>query len=56
MTVERRYLDLQRPGSLKEYNSPTYQKLRTEGRQQPAHPLDSAGRSGLRQLGGFRPF
>ena len=38
---ERRYLDLQRPGSLKDYNFAAFQKLHTEGRQQPAHPRTS---------------
>ena len=38
---ERRYLDLQQPGSLKNYNFAAFQKLRTEGRQQPAHPRTS---------------
>jgi hypothetical protein len=39
--TEQRYLDLQRPGSLKNYNFAAFQKLRGEGRQHPAHPRTS---------------
>ena len=38
---ERRYLDLQQPGTLKDYNFAAFQKLRTEGRQQSTHPRTS---------------
>jgi tetratricopeptide (TPR) repeat protein len=38
---EQRYLDLQRPGTLKDYNFAAFQKLREEGRQHPTHPRTS---------------
>jgi tetratricopeptide (TPR) repeat protein len=38
---EQRYLDLQRPGNLKNYNFAAFQKLHSEGRQHPTHPRTS---------------
>jgi hypothetical protein len=37
--VERKYLTLDRPLTLKEYNEATYRKLTTEGRRLMTHPL-----------------
>ncbi len=40
--IERNYLDLKQPSTLREYNLATYQKLHKEGRQFADHPRVSA--------------